>query len=279
MIFRDISPAPIRECANRIKLTKQNLVNAVRKLGTIEGCRYLAISRLVERLPRCMRVSRTYNLYPRICQYPLMCRSDSSDFLSFKQVFLDPAYSAFDKCKNVELVIDCGAYVGYSSAYFLSKFPHCQVVAVEPVPSNFQKAKLNLQPYGKRVRLMEAGIWSHPCDLVISETKFRDGQDWARQLKPCNSGDRPTVRGIDIETILRESGRDRISILKMDIEGAESIVFSSNYEAWINRVDTIAIELHNDSHCRNASTVFFNAIHNQDFNVARAGELTFCWRP
>ena len=80
--------------------------------------------------------------------------------------------------------------------------------------------------------------------------------------------------GIDIGTLLRKSGFDRIFILKVDIERAESVVFSSNYEQWINSVDNIVIELH-DEECR---AVFMKAIASADFAISQCDELTVCKR-
>jgi len=83
---------------------------------------------------------------------------------------------------------------------------------------------------------------------------------------------------VDIGTLLRESGMERVSILKIDVEGAEAIIFSANYEAWINNVDNIVIELHDDSDFGESSKVFFDAISGRSFEVSRSGELVVCRR-
>jgi hypothetical protein len=41
----------------------------------------------------------------------------------------------------------------------------------------------------------------------------------------------------DIGTLLDRSGEQRISVLKVDIEGAERVVFVKNYESWLPKVD------------------------------------------
>jgi hypothetical protein len=62
-------------------------------------------------------------------------------------------------------------------------------------------------------------------------------------------GETSTVKTVDIETLLQSSGRREIDILKVDIEGAEKIVFSKNYEEWIKKEKNIFIELH-DEECK-----------------------------
>lgn len=77
-------------------------------------------------------------------------------------------------------------------------------------------------------------------------------------------------------SLLRESGLDRISILKMDVEGAEAVVFAKNYESWLPFVDNIVIELHDHSSFGRASDIVLNAIYCKSFNISRYGELTVC---
>ena len=177
-----------------------------------------------------------------------------------------------------ELVIDCGANVGYSSAYFLSRHPSSRIIAVEPDPDNFAMLSRNLAPYGSRVSLVHAGIWSHPTRLALAGDPYRDGKEWSKQVRLANQGDNSTIDGVDIETLLSSSGQDRISILKVDVEGAEAEIFSGNDLSWLDKVDAIAIELHDDLVFGNATEIFFAAIEGRGFHVSRSGELTICRR-
>jgi hypothetical protein len=72
--------------------------------------------------------------------------------------------------------------------------------------------------------------------------------------------------------LLEQSSFDRISILKVDIEGAEEIVFASNYEKWLHKVDNLVIELHGEQ----CEAVFQNAVAGRGFEVSRCDELTVC---
>lgn len=204
--------------------------------------------------------------------HPLAARSHTSDGQVFYQVFARLEYSCVDDMSGVSLIIDCGANVGYSSAYFLSRFPNVKLIAVEPDPGNFKILQRNLEPFGPRVKLIQSGIWSHSCGLVISKERYADGREWAIQVRETKPGETPQMTAVDIETLLRESGESRISILKIDIERAEAIVFASNFESWIDKVDNLVIELH-DEECQR---IFLKAIEGQGFGISHSGELTVC---
>ena len=87
-------------------------------------------------------------------------------------------------------------------------------------------------------------------------------------------GDKAYVEEVDIETLLASSGQNRISILKVDVEGAEVVIFSANYRSWLDKVD--AIVLQDDSGFGEATQVFFAAIEGLGFQVCRSGDLTVC---
>jgi len=137
----------------------------------------------------------------------------------------------------------------------------------------------NLAAYGSRARPIRAAIWSRTVPLVISQETYRDGREWAKQVRSCRPGETADVEGVDIGTLLAASDHVKLSLLKMDIEGAEAVVFSDNFQSWLDETDAIAIELHDDSVFGNATEVFFSAINGQGFTIARSGELTICRRP
>jgi FkbM family methyltransferase len=205
--------------------------------------------------------------------HPLWGRTRSSDLYAFLQIFVEREY----ECLNLidgDLILDLGANVGYSSAYFLSRYPKSPVVAVEPDPSNFAMLQRNLAPYESRATVIQAAAWSHDTKVSIRAEQYRGGGAWARQVEEKKAGD---IAGVDIPSLLAQSGRRRIGLLKMDIEGAEVVIFRGKC-AWLNQVDRIAIELHDDTVFGKATEAFYNAIRGQNFEISQSGELTICSR-
>ena len=219
-------------------------------------------------------ISRPYKLYSKHSKHPLLCRPRTSDREVYLQIFAEREYQCLDEVKSAELIIDCGANIGYSSAYFLTRFPGSKVIAVEPDPENFALLKKNLAWYDDRSEALLKGVWSNESQLVMSEEPFSDGREWSRTVRSIRSGEIGMIDSIDIGTILKRSGFARISILKIDIEGSEIEVFSSGVEEWLGKVDNLVIELHGHE----ARAVCIQAIADQGFETREYGELFVCRR-
>jgi FkbM family methyltransferase len=216
---------------------------------------------------------------PKGITEPILIRSNSSDIDVFSQIFVEKEYSCLDNLADVDLIIDAGANVGYSSVYFLSHFPNCRVIAIEPDGDNFASLQKNLAPYGERAQALKCGIWSKSAQLAIEDTTYRDGRDWTRQVRECEDGESGDIRAVTVGELLHQSGRHKLSLLKMDIEGAEAVVFADpSCQQWLPQTEAIAIELHDDSGFGPASNLFHAAIREQHYQISYSGELTICLR-
>lgn len=178
-----------------------------------------------------------------------------------------------DQLKNARLIIHCGANVGYSSAYFLTRFPTSFVIAIEPDIDNFDLLRTNLAPYGDRCRLVNCAVWSKPTGLVFVESTLK-GAACSRRVREARGDEKPAMIATDIEQLLKESGCDRISILKIDIEGSEMEIFSANHSEWLPHVDHLVIELHSDE----CAVAFQKAITTEPFVLSSCEELVVCKR-
>jgi FkbM family methyltransferase len=201
--------------------------------------------------------------------HPLYARYGSSDLEVFEQIFLQREHRSLESLRGVEIIVDCGAYVGYSGRYLLDAFPDARLIAVEPDESNFALLRCNLAPYESRVTLLRAAIWSHKTRLVVSKG-YRDGREWAIQVREAQPGDRASVDAIDIGALLQEYSIERVDILKIDIEGAEVTAFA--HAPWLDRVRHLAIELHS----KDCEVAFFRSLQGYRYDLSRPGELTIC---
>lgn len=203
-------------------------------------------------------------------KHPIWLRYQSSDSPVLRQVLIEEEYACLDELADPLLILDCGANVGYSSIYFLDKYPNAHVIAVEPDAENFKICQKNLQAYGDRVSLIHSAIWSHETGLVVCQ--YGNGHEWETQVKECQADQVPDLQATDIHNLLKTSGFPKIDLLKMDVEGAETIIFSQNYETWIDKVKNIVVELHEAQ----AETALFTALSDYEYQLSSSGELTVC---
>ncbi|MGH8217133.1 MAG: FkbM family methyltransferase [Steroidobacteraceae bacterium] len=243
----------------------------VQNLGTIGFARY-AVRRAVNQ----SRLARApYKLNSRYTRFPLWCRPGTSDLSMFAEIISHRAFRCLDGIADAHWIIDCGANVGYSSAYFLTRYPQATLVSIEPDPENFRMLEQNLSPYAGRYHAIQSALWSHQTGLVMSEDGLGAGNECGRTVRPICAEERPVMTGLDIDSILDRFDIDRISILKVDVEGAEKVIFASNYERWLPRVDGLVIELH-DPECER---IFKSAIAHENFEISTCDDQVVCLRP
>jgi FkbM family methyltransferase len=191
----------------------------------------------------------------------------------FRQIFLLDEYASIRNLPSPTCILDLGANVGYSSAYFLSCFPTATVLAVEPDPGNFELCRKNLAPYGERAQVVLGAVWSKRCKLVLSRGVFGDGREWATQVYEGEvEKDQAFVESWDVPGLMELVGTKDVDLLKIDIERSELEVFSANTSAWLSSIRTICIELHGDD-CRE---VFVGALRGFEYTSEISGELTIC---
>jgi FkbM family methyltransferase len=194
----------------------------------------------------------------------------SSDVNVFNDVFVRGGLDFWRSLENFspEVILDLGANVGFASAMFLSLFPRAFVLAVEPDPSNAERCRKNLAPYGNRAKVVEGAVWHSRGHLMLSRGTFRDGREWATQVRPAHPDEIPDIAAWDIPTLLEMCPRKQVDILKIDIEGSESALFSVNVDEWLSRVHNICIEVH-DAECQKAIAAALASYRHQS---GRTGE-------
>ena len=265
----------VSKMAGKIFSTTAGFRESVRTDGFSKASKNKAISIYNHRIMRLLGISRagkTYLRYARDSKYPVHCRYDSSDVDVFRSVFEECEYAGLTDVPDVRLLIDCGANVGYSSAYFLTHFPNAKVIVVEPDSNNFVTLQKNLKPYGDRVKYYQTGVWSHSTGLTVCRGEYRDGREWATQVRESLPGETPDVQAVDIGTLLKESGFDKIDLLKIDIERSETEVFARNYADWLGKTRNLVIELH-DEECER---VFHQAIDGYGYSLSISHEVVIC---
>jgi FkbM family methyltransferase len=198
----------------------------------------------------------------------LFARYGASDIEALKEVLRDRICGDLSNCMPPRYILDCGANVGYSSAYFLRTYPDGRVLAIEPDRGNYELCRLNLRAEiaAGRAVVLRAALWHRDERLLISN----QGPEWARTVgraaAMAEGGD--WVEGYPLSKLIEISGFPRIDLLKIDIEGAELQVFEHGISPeLLHSVATIAIELHGPE-CRR---VFLSALPDDTFELRHSG--------
>ena len=192
-------------------------------------------------------------------------RGNTVDFAVFNSIFVSGEY---DLKLDFEprYIVDAGANIGASALYFKIRYPEALLIAVEPEKSNFRLLKKNLNNYQK-VGLENCALWPDNRGLVISNP---DAEKYAFQMVEA-TGEAEAIKGITIENLFTRWHLPHVDLLKMDIEGAEKLLFDAEDISWLKKVRVLVVELH-ESIIPGTEDAFWRAFRNIDCEIFRQGE-------
>jgi FkbM family methyltransferase len=187
-----------------------------------------------------------------------------SDWNVFNQVIIDQEYKLPEDVRP-RFIIDAGANIGLTAAYFAARYPDAVIYAIEPEPANFAMLERNTAGFAN-VRRYHGAIWSHSAaSLAITNPS---AASWCFTVAE-GSG---TTRGLTIGSLLDESGFDRIDVLKLDVEGSElEVLRDPDCPKWLHRTDLLLIELH-DPLKRGCSMALYDRIRDMEFQQRSRGD-------
>lgn len=206
------------------------------------------------------------DLHLKQLPHPVFLRCGTSDLETFDQTFKAKEFNFGNLLpSSPRTIIDAGANIGMSSIYFANQFPTAQIIAIEPQTDNYMQLVKNTKPYPK-IKPIQCAVWPSKTTLQINNT---NQGNWGFTVSESNSG---LVEALPIPDILSKFSIEEVDLLKIDIEGAEFELFSSNENlSWIQHVDTIAIELH-DNLRSGSSKPFIQALLANNYNMHIKGE-------
>lgn len=221
---------------------------------------------------------------------PVWLREIRGDHATFWQVLVQHQYSLaqFPQTERLmrsyqqlvrdgrrPLIIDGGGNIGLSAIWFAEAFPEAVVCSVEPDTSNVQILRKNLEQYGDRIVIVEGGIWHRASRLKVINPDAGPAAFRVAEIDPGNAGG---LAGYSIDDLCRRCGADAPFIVKLDVEGAQEMIFSARTE-WVERTHLVMLEL--DDWLlpwRGTSRNFFETLARTPFDYLIRGETIFCYR-
>ncbi|GAB3894971.1 FkbM family methyltransferase [Spirosoma agri] len=167
-------------------------------------------------------------------QYRFQVPDALSFVWQFKEIFADESYR-FQTNSPEPVILDCGANVGSSLAYFRHTYPQARIIAFEADPDIGAILDQNLRTNRiEGIEVVNKAVWIDEDGI-----DFGSGEaDSASLFSETNRRRVPSVRLRDY--LLREP---RIDMLKIDIEGAETDVLIDCRDVLTN-VRNLFIEYH-----------------------------------
>lgn len=176
-----------------------------------------------------------------------------SDFKVFQQVFNYGEYESVMHLLNLNnnfnkphIIIDAGANVGMTSLYLSFKLKTIEVYAIEPDKNNFELlyANCSIKRGGSRFVLYNRALAESRGKKFLIGTNESKQSDWALKTEESDQG---TIEGITVDEIIEQNSLSYISLLKIDIEGAERFIFrSENDLSFLKMTYVVAIEIHDE---------------------------------
>jgi FkbM family methyltransferase len=144
-----------------------------------------------------------------------------------------------------DLVIDAGAHIGSFAIPLAKCCTELRIIALEPDLANFELLDLNVALNGlNNVRAIRYALAGKPGIMPL----FAGADSWGHTTDPDaydgSHGAAQSVPAIDLAHLMAEFGIERISLLKLNIEGAEYDVLLNASRAILARIDRVWAEYH-----------------------------------
>jgi FkbM family methyltransferase len=233
----------------------KNLLRSIKSLGPVEGLKVYTS----------LKNKRIDKIKLSHAAADISIRGGTSDVAAFKKVFFRKEYD-IEPASYPEVIIDAGANVGFSSIFFALKYDRAKVISIEPDKENYKLLANNAFFY-RNIRCLNTVLWNKAALVELRNGRTDHGGFIVEEalLKT-----KDTFSSVCINDLMKQYEFKQIDILKLDIEGAEKELFSSNYQYWLPRTKIIIIELH-DHLQKDCSTTFYDTLSQFKFETYTKG--------
>jgi FkbM family methyltransferase len=170
-------------------------------------------------------------------KYTFCIRKGTSDAIEAFYTIIRQTYGKYLPSRSPHFILDAGANIGTTSAWFLSLYPNSRLVAVEPDGANFALLQRNCGPFENRASLVQAAIWPTPAHFSLKNECDHNA------IQVAESPDGGCL-GVTVPMLMRQFSFPRIDFFKCDIEGSERELFSIDSDQWLRQTKFIAVETH-----------------------------------
>jgi FkbM family methyltransferase len=169
------------------------------------------------------------------CRTLALRKHDMADLIVFWQIIEERIYDfPLALTRSPKHIVDCGANIGISAAYFADKFADARVYGLEIDQGNLALMKKNAEPFGARIIPIGAGIYKTDGQLYFEKGDY----NYSHKLAPHGA---QKIDTISLATVMDRFEIDFVDILKIDIEGGE-FDLTDSLDHCLPRVGCVMIE-------------------------------------
>lgn len=179
------------------------------------------------------------------------------DLITIWVIFFRHEYKIPDKTK---VVIDAGANIGSFSIYASTKAK--EIYALEPFPETCAQLQKNItqNKLEDKVKIIPVALANKTGTRNMD---LSEGPSQSRGLLGSDASKGLEVKTSTLEDFFNSIGKEKIDLLKIDIEGGEHEVFHSTSDQTLARINNIAMEYHP---CQPKKTLF-DRIQKANFDL------------
>ena len=149
---------------------------------------------------------------------------DTVDHFIFYNYYDHSLELFFEEAKNANVILDIGANIGWTALRFASANPNANIIAFEPHPLSFQRAKDNFDRNNfSNILCLNIGLGESSSILKIYE--LMDNNSGMNRIV-LEELDRPfkEVKIERLDDVLKSINIHQVDLIKMDVEGFEGFV-------------------------------------------------------
>lgn len=172
----------------------------------------------------------------------LYLRANGVDVYTFYATFIKGIYDAALPLPRGAVVLDLGANVGITAAYWLITCEDARVIAVEPESRNMALLRLNVA--ADEASIHQAAL-AERAGIASLEIRGPTAHKLVDESGPPRSDVQP-IRTLTLEELRVIEGLSHVDLMKVDIEGAEARVFSRSWDL-LQKCRVVVMEIHESS--------------------------------